>query len=99
GALGLVGRALRVTAERQDRVNRLVTRMLEVLDQRSAPQVDRRLVALEELLRARASAEAVRELELVALAQSLGGADELAGVDLAAILPAFAGATDVLAMR
>src|SRR4029077_5896372 len=80
GALGLVGRALRVTAERQDRVNRLVTRMLEVLDQRSAPQVDRRLVALEELLRARASAEAVRELELVALAQSLRGPDEPPGV-------------------
>jgi hypothetical protein len=98
GALGLVGRALQVMAERQDRVNRLVTRMLELLDQRSAPQVDRRIVALEELLRARASAEAVRELELVALAQSLGGADELAGVDLTAIVSAFAGATDVLAI-
>jgi hypothetical protein len=98
GALGLVGRALRVVTERQDRVNRLVTRMLDVLDQRSAPQVDRRLVALEEQLRARASAEAVRELELTALAQSLGVADELEDVDLAPIASAFAGATDVLAI-
>jgi hypothetical protein len=98
GALGLVRRWLMVTVQRQDRVNRLVTRMLELLDQRSAPQVDRRLVALEELLRARASAEAVRELELTALAQSLGGADELEGVDLTAVVSAFAGATDVLAI-
>jgi hypothetical protein len=98
GALGLVRRWLMVTVQRQDRVNRLVTRMLEVLDQRSAPQVDRRLVALEEQLRARASAEAVRELELTALAQSLGAADELEGVDLAPIASAFAGATDVLAI-
>src|SRR5438270_13122977 len=51
-ALGLVGRALRVASERQDRVNRLVTRMLAVLDQRSAPAVDRRLVAVEHQPRA-----------------------------------------------
>src|SRR5256885_16892319 len=48
GALGLIGRALRVALERQDRANRLVTRMLEVLEARSAPQVDRRPVAVEE---------------------------------------------------
>ena len=98
GALGLVGRALRVMTERQDRVNRLVTRMLEMLDQRSAPQVDRRLVAVEQQLRAAQSAEQVRELELTALAQSLGVADELEGVDLSPVAVAFAGATDVLAI-
>ena len=98
GALGLVRRWLMVTVERQDRVNRLVTRTLEVLDQRSAPQVDRRLVAVEEQLRARASAEAVRELELTALAQSLGVADELEGADLGPIAAAFAGAPDVIAI-
>jgi hypothetical protein len=96
GALGLVGRAVRVMAERQDRVNRLVTRALELLDQRSAPQVDRRLLAVEEQLRARQSADAVRELELTALAQSLGVADELDGADLGPIVAAFAGARDVL---
>jgi hypothetical protein len=98
GALGLVGRALRVVTERQDRVNRLVTRTLELLDQRSAPQVDRRLLAVEEQLRARQSADAVRELELTALAQSLGVADELEGADLGPIVAAFAGARDVLAI-
>src|SRR5258708_19008062 len=97
GALGLVGRALRVALERQDRVNRLVTRMLEVLEARSAPQVDRRLVAVEEQLRAAQSAEQVRELELTALAQSLVGTDELASVDLAPIVAAFASATAVVA--
>jgi hypothetical protein len=98
GALGLVRRWLMVTVQRQDRVNRLVTRMLEVLDQRSAPQVDRRLVALEEQLRAAQSAETVRDLELTALAQSLGVADELEGVDLEPIVSAFAGAGDLLAI-
>src|SRR5438270_13106547 len=97
GALGLVGRALRVALERQDRVNRLVTRMLEMLEARSAPQVDRRLVAVEEQLRAAQSAEQVRELELTALAQAVIGADELATVDLSPIVAAFAGATDVIA--
>ena len=82
GALGLVRRWLLVTVQRQDRVNRLVTRMLEILDARSAPQVDRRLLAVEEALRAKESALQVSELELTALAQSLGAADELAGVDL-----------------
>lgn len=98
GALGLVGRALRVVTERQDRVNRLVTRMLDLLDQRSAPEVDRRLVTVEEQLRARQSAEAVRELELTALAQSLGAGDELDGADLAPLAAAFGGATDVIAI-
>lgn len=98
GALGLVGRALLVATERQDRVNRLVTRMLELLDQRSAPAVDRRLVAVEEQLRAAQSAEQVRGLELTALAQSLGLADELDGVDLGPVAAAFAGATDLLAI-
>src|SRR5438876_4003077 len=97
GALGLVGRALRVALERQDRVNRLVTRMLEVLDARSAPQVDRRLVAVEDQLRAAQSAEQVRELELTALAQSLVGGDELATTDLSSVAAAFGGATDVVA--
>src|SRR5438105_975608 len=97
-ALGLVGRALRVASERQDRVNRLVTRMLEVLDQRSAPEVDRRLVAVEDQLRASQSTAQVRELELTALAQSLGLADELDGMDLAPVAAAFAGATDVLSI-
>ncbi|HEV2249758.1 MAG TPA: hypothetical protein VGT60_04545 [Candidatus Limnocylindria bacterium] len=98
GALGLVGRALRVATERQDRVNRLVTRMLELLDQRSAPAVDRRLVAVEDQLRAAQSAEQVRDLELTALAQSLGLADELDGVDLAPLAAVFAGTTDLLAI-
>ena len=97
GALGLVRRWLLVTVERQDRVNRLVTRMLEVLDARSAPQVDRRLVAVEEQLRAAQSAEQVRELELTALAQALIGADELGQVDLAALGAAFSGAPNVIA--
>ena len=97
GALGLVRRWLLVTTERQDRVNRLVTRMLEVLDARSAPQVDRRLVAVEEQLRATQSAEQVRELELTALAQALVGADELGQVDLAQVAAAFSGASDVIA--
>ena len=97
GALGLVRRWLLVTTERQDRVNRLVTRMLEVLDARSAPQVDRRLVAVEEQLRAAQSAEQVRELELTALAQALVGADELGQVDLAPLGAVFSGAPDVVA--
>ena len=97
GALGLVRRWLLVTVERQDRVNRLMTRMLEVLDARSAPQVDRRLVAVEEQLRAAQSAEQVSELELTALAQSLVGTDELAAVDLSPLVASFAGATDVIA--
>jgi hypothetical protein len=97
GARGLIGRALRVALERQDRVNRLMTRTLEVLEARSAPQVDRRLVAVEEQLRAAQSAEQVRELELTALAQSVIGADELATVDLSSVATAFAGATDVVA--
>jgi hypothetical protein len=97
GALGLVGRALRVALERQDRVNRLVTRMLEMLEARSAPQVDRRLVAVEEQLRVAQSAEQVRELELVALAHSVVGADELLSVDLSLVVAPFAGATDVIA--
>ena len=86
GALGLVRRWLMVTVQRQDRVNRLVTRMLELLDQRSAPQVDRRLLVLEEELRAKQSAAQVAELELTALAQSLGATDELAHVDLVPLL-------------
>lgn len=86
GALGLVRRWLLVTVQRQDRINRLVTRMLEMLEQRSAPAVDRRLVAVEEELRARQSAAQVAELELTALAQSLGAADELAGIDLAPLV-------------
>jgi len=98
GALGLVRRWLMVTVERQDRVNRLVTRMLDVLDQRSAPEVDRRLVMVEEQLRAHQSAEAVRELELTALAQSLGAGDELDGPDLTPLAAAFAGATEVTAI-
>ena len=97
GALGLVRRWLMVTVERQDRVNRLVTRMLEVLDARSAPQLDRRLLAVEEQLRAAQSAEQVRELELTALAQALLGADELGQVDLAPVEAAFSGAADVIA--
>src|SRR2546430_17599627 len=67
GALGLVGRALRVAAERQDRVNRLVARMLVLLDQRSAPQVDHRLLAVEDAVRAASSADQLRGLELTAL--------------------------------
>ncbi len=85
GALGLVRRWLMVTVQRQDRVNRLVTRMLEMLDARSAPQIDRRLLFLEEALRAKESAAQVSELELTALAQSLGATDELAGVELTAL--------------
>jgi hypothetical protein len=85
-------------AERQDRVNRLITRALEILDQRSAPQIDHRLVAVEEQLRAQQSAAQVRDLELSALAGSLGLADELAAADLGPIADAFAGASDVLAI-
>src|SRR2546423_9444408 len=99
GALGLVGRALRVAVERQDRVNRLVARMLEVLDQRSAPQIDRRLVAVEEQLRASQSADQVRDLELTALAQSLGLRDELEAVDLPPLAPAVTGTTAVIVFR
>jgi hypothetical protein len=100
GALGLVRRWLRVTVQRQDRVNRLVTRMLEVLDQRSAPEVDRRLIAVEEELRAKQSAAQVAELELTALAQSLGVSDELERADLEPLVVAFrsAGARTVLAV-
>jgi hypothetical protein len=100
GALGLVGRALRVMSERQDRVNRLITRMLEVLDQRSAPQVDARLVVVEEQLRAQQSAAQVRDLELTALAQSLGLGDELERADLEPLVLVFrsAGARTILAI-
>jgi hypothetical protein len=89
GALGLVRRWLLVTVQRQDRINRLVTRMLELLDQRSAPQLDRRLVAVEEELRARQSSAQVAELELTALAQSLGVADELESADLEPLVVVF----------
>lgn len=100
GALGLVRRWLLVTVQRQDRINRLVTRMLELLDQRSAPEVDRRLVVVEEELRAKQSAAQVAELELTALAQSLGVADELERVDLEPLIVVFrsAAARNVLAI-
>ena len=98
GALGLVRRWLLVTVQRQDRINRLVTRMLEVLDQRSVPQVDRRLVAVEEELRAKQSAAQVAALELTALAQSLGVADELERVDLAPLAAVLGGRKAALAI-
>ena len=97
GALGLVRRWLLVTVQRQDRINRLVTRMLEMLDARSAPQVDRRLLAVEEALRAKESALQVSELELTALAQSLGAADDLAGADLSALTGRLGASTTAIA--
>jgi SAM-dependent methyltransferase len=62
---------------RQDRVNRLIIRQLELLESRSAPQVDARLAQLESAWRERLEDESAAELDWLHFADRFGGAEEL----------------------
>jgi hypothetical protein len=67
--------------ERQDRVNRLLVRAIEQLDERSPRALDERLAAIEESWKARDSAERAELLESTALAQAFGSRDRFEGAD------------------
>src|SRR5213594_4177780 len=67
--------------ERQDRVNRLLVRAIEQLDERSPRALDERLAAIEESWRARDSADRAELLESTALAQAFASRDRFAGAD------------------
>jgi len=72
--------------ERQDRVNRLLVRALEQLDERSGHALDERLATIEETWRARDSAERAELLESTAIAQAFAAGDRFAGADSAPIV-------------
>ena len=72
--------------ERQDRVNRLLVRAIEQLDERSPRAFDERLTAIEETWRARDSAERAELLESTALAQAFASSDRFAGADPAPVV-------------
>jgi hypothetical protein len=67
--------------ERQDRVNRLLVRAIEQLDERSPRALDERLTAIEETWKIRDSAERAELLESTALAQAFASLDRFAGAD------------------
>jgi hypothetical protein len=72
--------------ERQDRVNRLLVRAIEQLDERSPRALDERLAAIEESWKAKDSAERAEILESTALAQAFASVDRFAGADTAPIV-------------
>jgi len=72
--------------ERQDRVNRLLVRAIEQLDERSPRALDERLTAIEETWSARDSAERAELLESTALAQAFASRDRFAGADPAPVV-------------
>ena len=72
--------------ERQDRVNRLLVRAIEQLDERSPRALDERLTAIEETWSARDSAERAELLESTALAQAFASSDRFAGADPAPVV-------------
>src|SRR5436309_5668050 len=82
--------------ERQDRVNRLVVRALEQLDERSPRALDERLTAIEETWKARDSAERAELLEATALAQAFASRDRFEGADPAPVVEALRSRSRVL---
>jgi hypothetical protein len=72
--------------ERQDRVNRLLVRAIEQLDERSPRALDERLTAIEETWKTRDSAERADLLESTALAQAFASLDRFAGADPAPVV-------------
>ena len=72
--------------ERQDRVNRLLVRAIEQLDERSPRVLDERLTAIEETWSARDSAERAELLESTALAQAFVSSDRFRGADPAPVI-------------
>ena len=72
--------------ERQDRVNRLLVRAIEQLDERSPHALDERLTAIEETWRARDSADRAEVLESTALAQAFASSDRFDGADPAPVV-------------
>ena len=72
--------------ERQDRVNRLLVRAIEQLDERSPRALDERLTAIEETWSARDSAERAELLESTALAQAFASRDRFEGADPAPVV-------------
>jgi hypothetical protein len=72
--------------ERQDRVNRLLVRALEQLDERSPRAFDERLTILEETGRARDSDERTEVLESTAIAQAFATGERFAGAETATII-------------
>jgi len=82
--------------ERQDRVNRLLVRAIEQLDERSPRVLDERLTAIEETWRARDSAERAEVLESTALAQAFASTDRFQGADPSPVVEALRSRTRVL---
>ena len=82
--------------ERQDRVNRLLVRAIEQLDERSPRALDERLTAIEESWRARDSAERAELLESTALAQAFASRDRFEGADPAPLVELLRSRTRVL---
>jgi hypothetical protein len=72
--------------ERQDRVNRLLVRAIEQLDERSPRALDERVTAIEESWRARDSAERAELLESTALARAFASSDRFEGADPAPLV-------------
>jgi hypothetical protein len=72
--------------ERQDRVNRLLVRAIEQLDERSPRALDQRVAAIEESWNAKDSAERAELLESTALAQAFASIDRFAGADPAPLV-------------
>ena len=82
--------------ERQDRVNRLLVRAIEQVDERSPRALDERLSAIEESWKAQDSADRAELLESTALAQAFASADRLAGADTAPLVDLLRGRKRVL---
>jgi hypothetical protein len=72
--------------ERQDRVNRLLVRAIEQLDERSPRALDERLAAIEESWKTKDSADRAELLESTALAQAFGSVDRFVGADTAPLV-------------
>ena len=72
--------------ERQDRVNRLLVRAIEQLDERSPRALDERVAAIEESWKAKDSAERTELLESTALAQAFASVDRFEGADPAPVV-------------
>src|SRR2546429_2159787 len=82
--------------ERQDRVNRLLVRAIEELDERSPRVLDERLTAIEETWKARDSAERAEVLESTALAQAFASTDRFQGADPSPVVEVLRGRTRLL---
>lgn len=82
--------------ERQDRVNRLLVRAIEQLDERSPRALDERVAAIEETWRAKDSADRAELLETTALAQAFASRDRFEGADPAPLADLFKSRSPVL---